>query len=86
MDYQYMLPTEYDGGSLEPMRYTWLEQLNPEQEMYSGTFMYSYSTIKLYKENKAKLPMEALLTYTQPIVGKNITVTKIVQAELKFYF
>ncbi len=85
--YQVQTGSHYEGGQLgEAERYLALDQLQPIQELHSLTAVAGFSSVDWYKAGRFKIPLQANLTWSRPIAGRNVTNNDALSAELVLFF
>ncbi|MBY0470555.1 hypothetical protein K2X30_05250 [bacterium] len=85
--YQYQNQVDYSGGSqFDPVRYRWLSDLVPEQELHSALATIGFSSVDWYRGGRFFYPFQANLAYNHQLSGKNVTQGDIFSAELVLFF
>ena len=85
--FQYMLKTKYeDGANANKYRYRLLENEMPDQLLHSGTATVGFSTIEWFKQGRFKVPFQALMSFSHPFAGRNVTTNNVVSADLVLFF
>ncbi len=86
-NFQYQTRTSYQGDvAANVERYRWLEDDAPLQALHSATVMTGFSTVDWYKQKKFKLPFQANLAYSHPLLGRNVTTNDVLAGELVLFF
>lgn len=85
--FQYMMKTKYqDGANGNKYRYRLLENEMPEQLLHTGTATAGFSTVEWFKQGRFKVPFQALVSYSHPFSGRNVTTNDVVSADLVLFF
>jgi hypothetical protein len=84
--YQYQGRTHFTGSEFDPIRYTWLSQQTPLEDMHSLTLAAGFSTVDWFKMKKFVYPFQVNFTYTHPLAGRNVESDDLVMGELVMFF
>ncbi|OFZ49134.1 MAG: hypothetical protein A2381_16175 [Bdellovibrionales bacterium RIFOXYB1_FULL_37_110] len=83
--FQYKGRDSYAGNKYQDYRYNWME-VNTEQNMHSLIGGLSFSSVQLYQQKRAILPLEANVTYSTVLTGKNVVSDSLIAFEAVLYF
>jgi len=84
---QYLTQQTYEPGtSVDPIRYTYLDALKPEEVLHTVSLTAGFSTVEWYRAKKFFYPFQANLTYTRPVFGRNVNSTDLIGGELVLFF
>lgn len=84
--FQYQAPTSFKGSKFDAVRYQWLEELNPEQNLHALTYKVGISTLQRYKTGSIGIPLQTYVAYSVPVAGKNTNRANVISAEVLMYF
>jgi len=83
--FQYKGRDSFAGNRYQDYRYNWME-VNTEQNMHSLIGGLSFSSVQLYQQKRAIIPLEANLTYSAVLTGKNVVSDALIAFEAVLYF
>lgn len=83
--FQYREKDKYRGGSFKEERYEWMS-LNTEQTMHASSLGIGYSTLPMFRQKKFPVPLEAHLTHTRVLGGKNVVNDPLTAFEFAMFF
>ncbi len=82
---QYKTADEYKGGLYSPVRYSWMSK-DTEQTMTTAHIGGTYSTVSLFREKRFAVPLEASMTVSRVLGGRNVRKNDIAAVEMVVYF
>ncbi len=83
---QFISKTTYNDGNLEAYRYRLLEGDSPSQTLHATTLMAEFSTVEWFKQNRFVIPLQAHLTYSHALAGRNVTRNDVWMGEIVLFF